>query len=401
MVFLLPSLPLFSPAAISQSSVVNTQTQTATVGSSETLNVVEVSGSVSGVSTATGDSAADEVASGALNVQTSQTMAAPVTARNVENLTTNGGPQTVLVTTATANTGDAASYEGGALTGTINQTVTAAGLTTAATQFNASGAQTGDMSMTTQAIGNAHTVEVSDTSASMTLNQTNNATTGVNGDAVIGYTPGTASASATAMANSVNATGTGNASQTLTVNQVANGQTVSEQDANAGNAQTIVGSATSTGDNLAVTNQNGSLAVTDNQTSTGYIQAQAQVSGYQFGTGQASAYGVGNSAVAENVGPSLSFDNSQSSTGTGIVVNASFTGQTGYDASASATAIANAATGYACSECGGVINIANTQTSNTVVAATSEIDIAGSNRSVTAAATAVGNSASFYVSKPH
>jgi hypothetical protein len=110
---------------------------------------------------------------------------------------------------------------------------------------------------------------------------------------------------------------------------------------------------------------------------------------------------VGNSAVAENVGPSLSFDNSQSSTGTGIVVNASFTGQTGYDASASATAIANAATGYACSECGGVINIANTQTSNTVVAATSEIDIAGSNRSVTAAATAVGNSASFYVSKPH
>jgi len=392
--------PPFSPAATSQSVVNNSQTQSSDVGSTQTLNVVDLSGAASATSTSTGNSASDAVASGTLTVQTSQTAAASVTASNIINVTTNSGPSATMVTAATANTGDAASYEGGALTGTINQTVTAAGLTTAATQFNANAAQAGDVSTSTQAIGDSHTVEVSDTSAAMTLNQTNNATTGVNGDAVIGYTPGTATFSATAVANEVGATGTGNASQALTVNQTASGQTVSEQDANAGNAQTISGSATSTVNNLTVTNENGALAVTDNQTSTGYTQAQAQVSGYQFGSGQASAYGVGNSAVAGNVGPSLTFDNSQSSTGTGLVVNANFTGQTGYDASASSTAIANSVTGYACSDCGGVINVGNIQNSSTTVAANSQIDIAGSNRSVTASATAVGNSASFYVSKP-
>jgi hypothetical protein len=60
----------------------------------------------------------------------------------------------------------------------------------------------------------------------------------------------------------------------------------------------------------------------------------------------------------------------------------------------------NAVTAYACTNCGGVMNVSNTQTNNAGVNATATTTLTGSNRSVTSTATAVGNSATFYVSKP-
>ena len=101
---------------------------------------------------------------------------------------------------------------------------------------------------------------------------------------------------------------------------------------------------------------------------------------------------------AENVEP-LGGDNTQSNSG-GVVSNASFSGNNGFDAASSATAMGNAATGFACSDCNGVVNVNNNQMNSGGVSATSTIDIAAPNRSVNASATAVGNNATFYVSKP-
>lgn len=60
----------------------------------------------------------------------------------------------------------------------------------------------------------------------------------------------------------------------------------------------------------------------------------------------------------------------------------------------------NAVTGFACSDCNGTLAVTNSQTNSVALSATSQIDVAASNRSVTGTATAVGNNATFYVSKP-
>jgi len=397
-------LPPLCAVATSQSTVSNTQTQSGAVSSTQALNVVDVSGANTVTTTATGNAVSGAVESGALDVESTQSLSGAINAGAQLNVTTNAGPQTVMTTAATGNSGDVGSYEGGALTGAVNQSITAAGTVTAGSQFNAYSAQAGDVSTTTQAIGNTHGIGVSDASAAMTVNQTNSANITANGDALLQYTPGTGSFTATAVSNNVTSAGTGAASQTLTVSQTADGMTVTELDANAGNAQTISGAATSTANNLSVTNENNGLTVVANQSNTGYAQAQAQVSGYQFGTGQAAAYGVDNSVLAGNYGSSLSLDNTQSNTATGLEVRAAFTGgasgETNYDASASATAMGNAATGYACSACNANIAVTNSQSNSATIGATTEVDIAGANRSVTATATAAGNSATFYVSKP-
>ena len=131
-----------------------------------------------------------------------------------------------------------------------------------------------------------------------------------------------------------------------------------------------------------------------------YTRGQAVVTSYEFGTGSASAYGVGNSVLVGNSGQLMTLDNTQTNTGGGIEVIASFTGNNGYDASSNATAMGTAVTGYACSNCGGVMNVKNTQTSGADVSASSTTTTTAGNRSVTGSATAVGNNATFYVSKP-
>ena len=65
-----------------------------------------------------------------------------------------------------------------------------------------------------------------------------------------------------------------------------------------------------------------------------------------------------------------------------------------------AEAVGNAVTGYACSECPGYLEANNVQTNNGSVSAQTSTTVAGSNRAVITGANAVGNSATFYVSRP-
>jgi hypothetical protein len=105
-----------------------------------------------------------------------------------------------------------------------------------------------------------------------------------------------------------------------------------------------------------------------------------------------------------NYGTTLNLDNTQANTGNGAIANATFTGGSvgnpSYDAYASSTVMGNAVTGFACSDCNGAMTVNNSQTNSVNLAANTSIDSAASNRSVTGTATAVGNNATFYVSKP-
>ena len=398
---LIPMLPPLSGVAISQSTLDNVQTQAGTITATETLNVVTASDSTMATTTATGNAVSGAVVTGAFAAKSTQTLTGAVNAATTVNVATNAGTQASLSTAATGNTGDLGSYSGGgALTGTVNQSISAAGSTTGTSTINATNAQAGAVSANVQAIGNSQGVTVGDTSATVTINQTNAGQTNATGGISLSYTPGAATLTATTVSNNVTATGTGNSSQALTVNQTASGQSVSEQDVYLGNGQTITGAATSTGNNISISNTTGGLSVTENQSNSGYVQAQAQVSGYEFGSGEADAYAVGNSALAGNYGSTLNLSNTQATSGNGVSSLASYSGNNGYDAYANATAMGNAVTGYACSNCSGAMSVSNSQTNSVGVGATTQIDIAAGNRSVTGTATAVGNSATFYVSKP-
>jgi hypothetical protein len=65
-----------------------------------------------------------------------------------------------------------------------------------------------------------------------------------------------------------------------------------------------------------------------------------------------------------------------------------------------AEAVGNSVTGYACSECEGYLEARNNQTNQGDVSATANTAVAGSSRAVITCANAVGNAASFYVSRP-
>ncbi len=391
--------PALNPVATSQSTVDNNQVQLGDVFTTQTLNVVDVSGSTTATTNASGNTVSSTVVTGGLNVQSGQTMSGQANAQTTVNVTTNAGTQTTINTSALGNGSDVGSYGGGPVTGTITQTAGPSQIL-ATSNFNGQYAQTGAASLNVQAMANSHGVTVSDTSANTTSVQTSSASTEADGGAVLQYTAGTATASASGVSNNLTVSGSGNASQTLTATQTMTGPlTQATQSINLGNGQTIQSNATSSGNNIYVTNENGPVSVADNQSNAGYTFAQSVATGYQFGTGQAVSDAIGDSVLVGNAGPSVSLDNTQSNTG-GTVSNASFSGTTGYDAGASASASGNAVTGFACSDCGGVDNIKNNQTNGGGVQANASIDILGSNRSVNSTAAAVGNTATFYVSKP-
>ncbi len=81
-------------------------------------------------------------------------------------------------------------------------------------------------------------------------------------------------------------------------------------------------------------------------------------------------------------------------------VIASSSGTDGYDLGSTATAMGNAFTGYACSTCSGTLTAHNSQINSADIGASSSLSVGSSARSATGVATAVGNSATFYVSHP-
>lgn len=393
-------LPPMCAVATSQSTVDNSQVQSGDVLSTQTLNVVSVTDGSTATTTATGNSVSSAVQTGALDVQSTQILTGAVQGQTTLNVDANAGALTTLTTAATGNTGDIGSYGGGPASGTTTQTVGPVTIE-ADSQINGVNAQTGAASVTTQAIANAQGLTVQDADGALTASQSSAALTQSSGGADIDYTPGTASFASSAVSNSVTATAAGAASHTLNITQTMTGARTQAGEVDSfGNAQTAASAATATDNNITATTENGAISLTDNQSNNAYTRAEVVLDAYQFGSGQAQAYSVGNTTLAGAAGADLTLDNTQTNNGGDIVALSTFSGHDGYDASSTATAMGNAVTGYACSDCGGVIGVASSQTNSANVSATSTLSVAGSNRSVSGVATAVGNNATFYVSRP-
>ncbi len=371
---------------------------------SNTLNVDAVSDQTTAMTTAAGNSYSAAVETGDVNVQSTQSMQGNASATTIVNVTTDAGLQVSMATEGTGNTGEADTLGGGALTGTFHQTTGPVSITTES-QLNADTAQAGDIAISDNAIANTQGIGAVGGSANATITQTSQALTQSNGGGNLLYTPGTATWSALAVSNNVTATGTDGSTQTLNVNQSMTGdRTQAAQFLGIGSAQTVINAVTATGNNVSASNDGGDLNVVTVQDNEGYLRAQAESAAFEFGTSSVIATGVGNSVMAGETGGQVTVNNLQTNGGAGVDVLATSAGTDGYDLSSSATAMGNAATGFACTVCGGRMTVANSQTNSADIGATSTVNLGvgtgGSARSATGVATAVGNSATFYVSRP-
>jgi hypothetical protein len=390
-------------AAISpQSTATNNQAQLANIVVDQSLNVVDVSDSTTLTAVATGNTFTGSSIVSNLDVQTTQSMTGSASATGRVNVGSNSGASTVLSTNTTGNDSESNVLGGAALTGTSTQTVGAVNIL-ALGEYNGPNAQTSNLANNVQAVANSQTYGLTAATSNVSTTQSSAAITQADAGLTLGYTEGTALISAVATSNNITAASAGTSSQTLNLTQSVTGQrTQATVNANAGNAQTIVGQADAIGNNISITNTTGPLNVVTNQNNVGYVQAQSVVTSYEFGTAQANAYGVGNSVMAGNQGQAVTIDNTQVNSGDGVVAQASFgSGAGGYDSASSAIAMGNAITGYVCSTCGGKMTVTNRQTNSADVAATGVVNVTAASRTATATASATGNTASFYVSSPN
>ncbi len=377
----------------------NIQVQLGDVFATQTLNVVDVSGSTTAATTATGNSFSAAVQNGSMNMTSSQTMQGNVTATTQVTAAGSAGDGVTLITEAAGNTGEG-SVTGGTMNATVNQTVHGTAINASTVVDAPTGQMFTSSNISATALGNSQAYGVTDGTATHSTTQSNDALVQALAGAQVQYLQGDSAVSASAVANNVSGGGL-NSTQTASVTQTMTGaRTQASVEVESGSAWNVIGASVATANNANIGNQGGSLAMTVNQTNGDYVRSESLVNAYEFGAGTASAVGIGNSSQAGEAGGFLDFDNTQSTTG-GVQVFSTFTGHDGFDAGASSIAIGNATTGYACSDCQATMRINNHQTNTDGVEATSTVSIAGSNRSVSSTANAVGNSATFFVTTPH
>ena len=384
--------------------VLNGQVQLGNITASQALDVTSVTDQTTATTTATGNAMTAAADSGSLDVQSTQSMQGTATASTELDVESGGSAGEVALTTAaTGNTGEADDLAGAPLTGNLQQS-TGPGAVTASSVINAGEGEAGDLTVDTQAIANTQGVAVDGSTANVAVTQASTASTTANSDVTLQYTAGDGEFAVSAVSNNVTATGLDGSSQTLDLNQsMTGGMTQAAQFVAVGQAQTANNAATASANNISVSNDGGPLDVTAVQNNQGYVRGQAESTAYAFGTSTATANGVGNSAIYGETGGTITLNSTQTNGGAGIEAISSSGGSAGFDLASTSTAMGNVVTGYACSACGGVMNITSSQSNTADISATAGIPfagVAGTARSATSTATAVGNSATFYVSKP-
>lgn len=366
--------------------------------SGQTLNVVDVDEQVTVATAAVGNALSGAVENGRLDLRAVQDLQGNVGAATRLGAGSVGGP-TTLATSAVGNTGDAGAY-GADLAAAVTQ-AGGYGAVAARTDIDApAGRYLGGAGVSTAAIVNAQAFGVQGGRAEYAVDQVSAASADAAVSATLQYVPAPAAFTASAVSNSVSSSGQASAQEARAVQHTgATARTQALTLVAAGNAWNLAGAATAAANTASVANQGGSLDAAFDQTNGGGVLAQSVVSAYDFGAGSAQAYGVGNSSLAGNNDVVVTVDNLQLNTG-GVEAIADFTGHAGYDGYAAATAMGNATTAYACAECAGLLQAASRQINEADVSAGASITVGGSNRSVIGASTAIGNSASFYVSNP-
>jgi len=312
------------------------------------------------------------------------------------------------------------------------------------------GAAYGTVNLTSAAIANGATADLSDSNVEINSSQL------AHGDASasVNHLGGVAGAAATSASASGNVTSisaqnselrllseqesTGSISAAVTSDQYISGQAISGAIASANNftvgsetatvltdlrqsatgdsveaavnlhadhAYDVSGNATANANAATIDNQWGYVNARIDQTATADVNADSVVTlGANFeGFASSGAYGVGNQAIVSNVGSDTVMDIAQANGGD-ISANAETIGAGGGEyALASSAAYGNSITGYVCGYCD--VNVpsltpTSTQTNNGAVTSTAAVRSNSYVDTVGATSTAIGNAATYSVAGP-
>ena len=400
MIAAIPMCAMLAGVATSQTTTTQGSNDQLNIGglfADQTLNVVTADEGVTATTTAGGNSFGMTVVNADGGLTSNQDNRGAISAHGVVNVSGSLGDSSQVTTTAVGNSG-AGLAVGGTLSGFMVQTNT--GAVTARSQIEGEAAQAGDVAETTQAAGNSQALVMVNGAMGARVSQNNQADVLADGGAILQYVAGTSAVAGTAAGNDIQLTGANQSAARIITDQNNGAANVQASKFTAyGNSYLTTTEATASGNNLNANNVGTLLDVASHQYNTAYVRAQAEGTSYEFGGAQVTAYGVGNSAnVSNSNGAGLVLDNAQVNDGGGVEVIASFEGNNGYDAGASATAVGNAVSGYACSQCSGAMNATNSQSNNVDVSARSSVTLGAGGRSVMGVASATGNSATFSVS---
>lgn len=389
-------------AAQDRGLVLNEQIQLGDVISGQTLNVVDVSDQVTASTAAQGNSLVGGADGQAVDVRSTQDMRGEASASTTMTL---GGDTNGLVTSVTQARGN---YMAGTATRTqlgIDATQSASGDVTASSLITGQDARmVGGGTIAVGAYGNtvalAGNGSGSDRASLVgSIDQTTTGQVRATNQASPRFVRDPADFSSQAMANAVQATSGPSTNQELEVRQRSSGAMVEAGTGiHAGNGWNLAARAHAGGNQASFYNQGGSLITTTDQDNSARIRGAVQLSSYDFGKATATASAVANDVTVGNNDIYVDIDNTQMNTG-GVEATASFVGQKGYDAYVGANAAGNSITGYTCAECGGDLNARNVQTNTGNVSAIANTTINGNGRNVIAGANAVGNAATFYVTR--
>ena len=381
------------------SIVLNQQLQLGDVIAGQTLNVENASGEVAVDNAAQGNSLAGSVENDALTLTSNQTMRGNTHADTTMTLTGDTEGPVNATTQARGNYLAAGAY-GADLTIESNQTVDPSEVTASSTITGSSARLIGGASIGVTAIANTTSIGATASTVQGTIIQ--NSAAGVRASNFAGtrYIPETGEFISQSIGNAVAVNSTTGSSQNLTIRQrQAGDQVTASTSANSGNAWDLAGRARATANQAVLYNQGGSAVVTTDQSNLSQVRVGTVVTSYDFGSATANAYGTGNEVSIGNNDVYLQIDNSQVNSG-GVEVSSSFAGTNGYDAYVAAEAVGNSVTGYACSQCNGYMDVTNSQTNSGPVSATATTTVRGAGRAVITGANAIGNNATFYVSRP-
>jgi hypothetical protein len=391
------SLPAYAQTT-TPSPVLNSQINLGEIFSEQALDVQTVSDGVTASTTAQANGVSIGVTNADASADSSQENRGEVYAHTAVTVGADAGQASALRSTAVGNSG-ALSASNGTVSARVVQVN--ANAVTARGEIDAGSAAVKDLTVSTLAMGNSQGVNLDNGSAGLLVSQSTTANVIADGSAVAGYVSGTSAVTATTAGNNINIQG-GNQSALRAVTDQANTSALTQAGKYTayGNSYLTATTATATGNNLAVQNEGPLSDVTTHQWNTSSVNGEATATSTLFGAAQTTAYAAGNSAQVNNVGTELVLDNLQTNTGGGVEATASFTGQDGYDAVTSATAMGNAVTGYACSRCNGRMTVTNTQSNDANIVSTSSTTVNSTGRQVTGVSTAIGNNASFNVTAP-
>lgn len=379
--------------------VLNQQLQLGDVFAGQTLNVVDSQDQVTVQSSAQGNSASGAVYNGSIAVQSDQTMQGDAVANTDITL----GGDTYGVVNATTQAGGnylAVSAYDATLTLDASQTVDD-GLISATTEIGDSSARLhAGATVGASAISNTVAAYGQTSFVSGTIDQSSSAIVRSFGRIESQYIPAEASVTSQAIVNAIAVNSDHTSGQNLGIAQRSFGSFIeAEASANAGNAWDLAARARATANQAVLYNEGGSVVNASDQRNSSFVRASALTTAYDYGRAEAYARGAANELSVGNNDIYIEIDNTQFNTG-GVDVISNFSGTNGYDVYVGADAVGNNVTGYACSNCEGRLEARNTQTNTGDVSAVANTTVAGSNRSVISGANAVGNSASFYVSRP-